>query len=136
MLIGPPIPCVVSHESRKQQTVALSSTEAEYMAVCEASKEAIFLKNLLCELINRKNLPVILCNDNQSAKKLSENCMYHKRSKHIDVRFHFIREAVANNLVKIEYLKTSDMPADMLTKSLCKIKHYNFMKKIGLVELC
>lgn len=62
--------------------------------------------------------------------------MYHKRSKHIDVRFHFIREAVANNLVKIEYLKTSDMPADMFTKSLCKIKHYNFMKKIGLVELC
>lgn len=128
--------CVVSHESRKQQTVALSSTEAEYMAVCEASKEAIFLKNLLCELINRKNLPVVLCNDNQSAKKLSENCMYHKRSKHIDVRYHFIREAVANDLVKIEYLKTSDMPADMFTKSLCKIKHYNFMKKIGLVELC
>lgn len=127
--------CVISHESRKQQTVALSSTEAEYMAVCEASKEAIFLKNLMSELIITDNCPIVLYNDNQSAQKLSENCMYHRRSKHIDVRFHFIRDAVANKLVKIEYLKTSDMPADIFTKSLCKIKHYKFMQKIGVVKV-
>lgn len=127
--------CVVSHECRKQQTVALSSTEAEYMAISEASKEAIFIKNLLSELLCRENLPILLYNDNQSAKKLTENCMYHKRSKHIDVRFHFIREAVEGQLIKIEFLSSSEMPADILTKSLCKIKHYYFMQKLGIVKL-
>lgn len=127
--------CIVSHECKKQQTVALSSTEAEYMAICEASKEAIFLKNLLHELVNRNDGPILLYNDNQSAQKLSENCMYHKRSKHIDVRFHFIREAVENKLVKIKYLNTTEMPADLFTKSLCKVKHNNFVKKIGVVNI-
>ncbi|KAJ8709817.1 hypothetical protein PYW08_000038 [Mythimna loreyi] len=126
--------CVVSHECKKQQTVALSSTEAEYMAICEASKEAIFLKNLLHELVNRDCGPIILYNDNQSAQKLSENCMYHRRSKHIDVKFHFIREAVEKKLVKINYLSTVDMPADLFTKSLCKVKHYNFVEKIGIAK--
>lgn len=62
-------------------------------------------------------------NDNQSAQKLSENAMYHKRSKHIDVRFHFIREAVENKLVKINYLSTEEMPADLFTKSLSTPLH-------------
>ncbi|CAK1581238.1 unnamed protein product [Parnassius mnemosyne] len=130
--------CVVSHEFRKQQTVALSSTKAEYMAICEASKEAIFLKNLLTDLIVSKSStiePIILCNDSQSAQKLTDNSMYHRRSKHIDVKFHFIREAVERKLVRFEYLNTLEMPADIFTKSLCKVKHHKFMEKIGIVEL-
>lgn len=127
--------CLVSHESRKQQTVALSSTEAEYMAVCEASKEAIYLKKLLTELIDRGNIPIELYNDSQSAKRLTENCVYHRRSKHIDVKFHFIREAVGNRLVVVKYLETNEMPADILTKSLSKNKHYYFMNKMGVVML-
>lgn len=123
---------VISHECRKQQTVALSSTEAEYMGVCEASKEAIFLKNVMLFLTGKEVGPIVLYNDNQSAKKLTENCMFYKRSKHIDVRFHFIREAVANNLVKIVYLPTTCMPADILTKSLPSVKHYKFLLDLGL----
>lgn len=128
--------CIVSHESRKQQTVALSSTEAEYMAACEATKEAIHLRNLLHELTNRQNnVPVTIYTDSQSAQKLTENSVYHRRTKHIDVKFHFIREAVGKRYVKLEYLRSSEMPADLLTKSLSKIKHYYFVKKMGVVKL-
>lgn len=123
---------VISHECRKQQTVALSSTEAEYMGVCEASKEAIFLKNVLLDLTEKDIGPIVLFNDNQSAKRLTENCMYYKRSKHIDVRFHFIRDVVASNLVKIVYLHTSNMIADIFTKSLPCVKHYKFLLELGM----
>uniref|UniRef100_A0A2A4J3A4 Reverse transcriptase Ty1/copia-type domain-containing protein n=1 Tax=Heliothis virescens TaxID=7102 RepID=A0A2A4J3A4_HELVI len=127
--------CVISHECRKQQTVALSSTEAEYMAICEASKEAIFLKNLLSELIISNNNPIVLYNDSQSAQNLADNNMYHRRSKHIDIRFHFIREIVEKKIIKLNYLNTSQMPADLLTKSLGKEKHYSCLNKMGIVNL-
>lgn len=124
----------VSWESKKQKTVALSSTEAEYMGLTEASKEAIYLRSLLNELIGFSNT-VVLFNDSQSAQKLSVNPMFHKRSKHIDVRFHFIREAVAENLVQLKYLRTADMPADVLTKSLSSSKHYKCSENLGVIAL-
>lgn len=124
----------VSWESRKQRTVALSSTEAEYMALSEASKEAIYLRNILSEITGLNNC-VRLYNDNQSARKLSINPMFHNRSKHIDIRHHFVREAVADNLIKIEYLSTNDMPADILTKGVSSEKHNRFVNKLGLVSL-
>ncbi|CAK1595011.1 unnamed protein product [Parnassius mnemosyne] len=123
--------CVISYECRKQQTVALSSTEAEYMAIAEACKEAIYLKNLSSDIIGC-NYTVIIYNDNQGAQKLTENPLFHKRTKHIDIRYHFIREAVSNSLVKIEYLSTSEMPADILTKSLSGAKHNYFIKLLGI----
>lgn len=126
---------VISHECRKQRTIALSSTEAEYMAICEASKEAMYLRNLLCELRCRNNAPVLIYNDNQSAQNLTENSSLHKRSKHIDVRYHFIRMAVEKLFVKVQYLNTLDMPADILTKSLCSIKHYKFVKQLGMAKI-
>lgn len=126
---------VISFECKKQLTIALSSTEAEYMAICEAAKEAIYLKNLLCELKCRNELPVCLYNDNQSAQKLTKNSVFHKRSKHIDVRYHFVRTAVENNSVQINYLNTNDMPADILTKSLCPQKHYKFIEQFGIAEI-
>lgn len=123
----------ISWESNKQKTVALSSTEAEYMALSEASKEAIYLKNLLYELIGY-TCSVTVFNDNQSAQKLSSNPVLHKRSKHIDVRHHFVREAVLNGLVDIKYLSTANMIADVLTKSLASSKHSNFVKGLGLIN--
>lgn len=129
--------CAISYECRKQKTVALSSTEAEYMALSEACKEAIYLKNLVCEIMKTKieNVPVTLLSDNQSSQKLASNPLYHRRTKHIDVRHHFIRECVTNNLVQISYLPTNDMPADVLTKSLCHVKHYKFINGIGLTQI-
>lgn len=124
----------VSWESRKQRTVALSSTEAEYMALSEASKEAIYLKNLISEITGVSKC-VRLYNDNQSAQKLAVNPIFHNRSKHIDIRHHFIREVVADDLVKLEYLPTADMPADILTKGLSSDKHNRFVNKLGLINL-
>lgn len=121
---------VVSWESRKQKTVALSSTEAEYMALANACKESLFIRAFLKECLSI-DCVITLFNDNQSAQKLSENCMYHARTKHIDVRHHFIREVVQNNLVKIEYLSTENMTADLLTKPLSIVKFNRFVSQLN-----
>lgn len=123
----------VAWESCKQRTVALSSTEAEYMALSEASKEAIYLRNLLSELLD-KECCVTIFNDNQSAQKLALNPIFHKRSKHIDVRYHFVRETVSNKLIDVKYIPTTDMTADILTKALPKIKHSMFLENLGIVD--
>lgn len=122
---------VISFECRKQRNVALSSTEAEYVSLSEASKEAIYLKRLLSEIYGKSDT-IVLYNDCQSAQKLALNPIFHRRSKHIDIRFHFVREAVTNDFIKIAYLETAEMPADILTKSLGSVKHNYFTKKLGI----
>lgn len=121
----------VSWECNKQKTVALSSTEAEYMAITEASKEAIHLRSLLLEIIGEK-LCIDVFNDSQSAQKIALNPISHKRTKHIDVRHHFIREVISKNYIKLRYLSTDEMLADILTKSLCSVKHCKFVAELGL----
>jgi len=92
--------------SRKQKSVALSSAEVEYMVVSTASCEAIWLRKLLVNLF-RRNMEVIkiMC-DNQSCIKLSENLVFHNRSKHIDIRCHFIRDCVQRGAVQLSYTPT------------------------------
>lgn len=75
---------------------------------------------------------IVIFNDNQSAHKLLYNPVFHNRTKHIDIRFHFGRECIKNNIVKIEYLQTDLMPADILTKSLNSVKHYKFLELLGV----
>lgn len=111
----------VSWQCMKKKTTALSSTEVEYIALSEASKEAVYLKNILCELVDFCQ-SVNIFNDSQSAPKLALNPVFHKKSKHIDVRYHFIRECVLSNLIKIQYQETNEMVADVLTKSLARTK--------------
>lgn len=123
----------ISWESKKQRTVALSSCESEYMALSEACREAIYLKNLEVELMGFSNKMVIY-NDSQSALKLANNHQSHKRSKHIDVRYNFIREVIDNDIVETKYLPTANMPADLLTKGLPEVKHYRFMKTLGVIQ--
>lgn len=121
----------VAWSSRKQKSVALSSTEAEYMGITEACTEAIYLRNILFEITD--NLySVKIFNDNQGALKLSANNVFHNRTKHIDVRYHFCRDCVNNKIVNLEYLETDRMPADLLTKSLGRVKHYMFIEMLGL----
>lgn len=102
----------ISWESRKQKFVALSSTEAEYIGISECCKETIYLQNLQCEITDGL-YTIILYNDNQSAQKLLVNPVFHNKSKHIDIRFHFCKEIIDQNLVNVQYLCTADMPADL-----------------------
>lgn len=126
---------VISWEAKKQKTVALSSTEAEYMGVAEACREAVYLINLYKEIIGEV-YTICLYNDNQGAIKLSSSCNnFNKRSKHIDIRYHFSRECVNNGVVELKYLETANMPADLLTKGLGNVKHYHFMQLLGIQDV-
>lgn len=70
-----------------------------------------------------------------SAIKLSANRVFHKRSKHVDVRYHFCRENINSKLVKVKYISCADMRADLLTQGLCSIKHYKLVKELGLSQV-
>ena len=107
-----------------QPTVAMSTTKAEYMAAAEAAKEALWLTGLVRELgIQQVGIP-LYC-DSQSAIYLAKNQVYHSRTKHIDVRFHKIRELVAIGELLLEKIHTSENAADMLMKPITadKFKH-------------
>lgn len=103
--------------SQKQKTTALSTTEAEFVAACESAKEIVWLKQLLSELGENYNC-VTLCVDNQSAIKLINNPVYHKRTKHIDVKYNFVREKVELGMIKVQYVSSNNQLADILTKAL------------------
>lgn len=120
----------ISWESRKQKTVALSSAEAEYVALSEACREAVFLRRVYTEL-SGKTLIVKLLSDSQSAIKITQNPVMHQRTKHIDVRHHFVRDMVCSGDVCLEYLSTQDMMADILTKGLCREKHKYCVRGLG-----
>lgn len=96
----------ISWESKKQKTVALSSTESEYMAIAEGFKEGIYLRGLVGELTGIVT-KISIFNDNQSAQKLIKNPVFHKRTKHIDIKYHFIRDIVDKKLLTVEYLDTN-----------------------------
>lgn len=106
--------------SRKQKSVALSSAEAENMAASTTSCEAIWLQKLLVNLLKeRMEATRILC-DNQSCIKLPENVVFHDRSKHIDMKCHFIRDCVQRGAVQLQYTPTGEQVADILTKAIGK----------------
>ncbi|XP_051166009.1 uncharacterized protein LOC127284555 [Leptopilina boulardi] len=125
----------ISWNSCKQKTIALSSTEAEYMGLAEITKEAIYLRGFLLEFGFRGPEAVKISNDNMGALKLSENPVFHTRSKHIDVRHHFIQDSLKNGLIKINYLPTEAMVADILTKGLPVPKHRNCVQLLRLEEV-
>ena len=114
----------VSWKANLQKVVALSSTEAEYMAATEAIKEAIWLKGLTKELGFNSDDLFVHC-DNQSALHLMKNPMFHERSKHIDIKLHFIRDVIASKEVQVKKIDTKHNPADMFTKcvTLEKFRH-------------
>src|SRR5436190_329827 len=121
----------ISWEAKKQPCVTLSSTEAEYVALTQAAKESIFIRGILNELIGF-NDPITIFNDNQSTQKLVSNPVFHSRTKHIDTKFHFIREVVDKKKIQLKYLSTDKMLADICTKALPKDKHNFCMHNIGV----
>lgn len=110
----------LSWGSRLQATVALSSAEAEYMAACAAVQEAIHLRELMGDLGYKQDRATVIYEDNQGCIALSANPVFRKRTKHIDIRYHFIRERVTSGEVELRYIPTEEQLADLLTKGLPK----------------
>ena len=125
----------VSWSSKKQTSVALSSTEAEYIAAAHATKEVIWLRRLLTDLGLDLNSPTTLHIDNQSAIAIARNPEFHDRTKHIEIRHHFLRQKVEGEEIHLSYIPTEDQTADVLTKGLVREKHERFSIAMGLCRL-
>lgn len=123
----------ISWCSKRQPTIALSTTEAEYMSLSTATQEAIWLKQLeedFCPTMS--SIPIVMFCDNQSAISISGDDIYHARSKHIDIRYHFVRERISKKQISVRYKSTQDMLADVFTKGLHRPKHLTFAMAMGL----
>jgi len=126
---------IITWQSQKQKVVALSSCEAEYIAATTATWQGIWLVRLLGELRGEEPGATILKIDNQSAILLSKNPVFHDRSKHIDTRYHFIRDCVEEGRVKVEFIGTNEQLADILTKPLACVKFMELRSKIGVANV-
>jgi transposase InsO family protein len=123
----------ISWNSKKQPTIALSTTEAEYMAISQSTREALWLRQLLSDVgLEQERSTPLMC-DNQGAIALVKNPTHHSRSKHIDIQHHFIREKVESNVIEMRYIPTERMVADVLTKALAKPRHEALRQKMGLM---
>eukprot|EP00253_Pinus_taeda_P015989 PITA_15989 len=112
----------VSWYSRKQRFVALSSAKAEYMETSVAACEAIWMRKILVGLFGSHLDPTVIYCDNQSCIKLSVNPVFHDRSKHIDIRYHHIRDCVQRRIMLLSHIPMEDQDADILTKALTTSK--------------
>ena len=116
----------VSWKCSKQRIIALSSCEAEYVALTVAIQEAKFLRQLLADIQGCKISGVRLYADNQGAIALAKNPVHHQRTKHIDIKYHFIRFAIQEGVIDLQYIPTGDNIADQFTKPLSWIKLTDF----------
>jgi hypothetical protein len=124
----------ISWRSKRQSTVALSTAEAEYMALASACQEVIWLRRLLKGFDIDQSKSTVLFEDNQGCIAMSKNPVHHDRTKHIDIKYHFIRETISNGEVVITYKETENMLADILTKGLPRDRHMMLCSKMNLVE--
>ena len=122
----------VSWSSKKQELVTLSTTEAEYVAATHTAKEAMWLRRLIGELFKAIEEPTTLFSDSKSAIALAQDGHYHARTKHIDIRYHFICYIIDAGTIKLIYCPTDDMTADTLTKALPSVKAKHFATALGL----
>jgi transposase InsO family protein len=120
--------------SQRQKLVTLSTTESEYVAASVASREAIWLRKLLKDIRPQCEKATVIFVDNQSAIKLVKNPEFHKRTKHIDVRYHYIREKVNAKEIKVEYVPSELQKADIFTKALTKEKFKRLCSSMNVIE--
>jgi hypothetical protein len=121
--------------SKRQTCVALSSTESEYVALAQAGKESVWLNRIYAELDMPIDAAICLKTDSQSAIKLAKNPEYHDKTKHIDIRHHYIRWLVDSERVSLEYVPDQSQPADILTKSVVKDKFIKKRQLMGMQDL-
>ena len=124
----------VTWRSKKQSCVALSTAEAEYIALSSAAQEAVWLRQLTAELESPPEMATTIFEDNQSAIAMTKNPQFHGRAKHIAIKYHFIREQVSNGMIKLEYCPTNEMLADMFTKGLNREQFCKLRSQAGIIE--
>lgn len=123
----------ISWSCKKQRTVALSTAEAEYMALSPTYQETLWLIQLRNELTGKRDRQIIIHCDNKIVIDLSNNAIYSARTKHIDIRHHFVRDLVKDGTIKIEHIETGMMIADNFTKAVPIKKHEYCKKELGIV---
>jgi hypothetical protein len=124
---------LISWSSKKQPTVSRSSTEAEYKAFPNGAAEAIWLESLLKELgVVQQRTPILWC-DNLGATYLTANPVFHARTKHIEIDFHFVRERVAAGALQVKFISSSDQLADVFTKPATQQMLDRFRSNLNLV---
>lgn len=124
----------VTWTSQKQKCVTLSTTEAEYIAASNTAQEVCWLRNMLQELCIIGNDPINLFVDNQSAIRLVDNPVHHKKTKHIDIKFHHIRECVENKYIVVKYVCSEDQLADIFTKALARDKFRSIRASLNIIS--
>ena len=122
----------ISWASQKQPTVALSTAEAEYIALCLATQESVWLRQLNKDLQIDCSSPTIIHEDNQGTIAMSKNPVLHKRTKHIDIKFHFVREKIHDKTIELKYCPTREMVADIFTKPLPRGQFESLRARLGL----
>jgi hypothetical protein len=122
---------IISWRSRAQKTIALSATEAEYMALSDCSRQAIWIQSIFSEL-GLQVKPTSICTDNQGGIFIANNPVQESRTKHIDVRYHYVRDLIEQKRVEVVWVPTDDNPADMFTKNLGHVKFLKFRSMLGL----
>ncbi|KXJ68033.1 hypothetical protein RP20_CCG006369 [Aedes albopictus] len=123
---------VVSWATRKQNCVALSSTEAEFVALSEGCQEVLWMKKLLKDLAEDNSEPIVVWEDNQSCIKMVESDRIERRSKHIDTKHEFTKDLRQRGVIDLRYLPTDKMVADIMTKPLDRIKLERHRESLGV----
>ena len=126
---------LITWSSQKQRTVALSSCEAEYVSAAIAACQGVWLIAILDDIRMRSRCKVILRVDNMSAIALGKNPVFHERSKHIDTKYHFIRECIEMGTIEMEHVSTQDQLADIFTKALGRVKFKEMRQRLGMREV-
>ncbi|KAE9108357.1 hypothetical protein PF010_g11932 [Phytophthora fragariae] len=122
----------VSRMSRRQSIVALSTAEAEYVAACEATMEAVAESNILQKILPQKCLKLRIGIDNQAAHTMATNPTYSRRTRHIELRWHFVREQVERGVIELHKIRGDVNPADTFTKPLDKLRLQNMLGLVGI----
>jgi hypothetical protein len=122
----------ITWRSKKQTFTALSTTEAEYVALSEAAREAYWLRNLYEELGIKQESPTTIKGDNNGSISMARNPQFHNRAKHIAVRYHRVRDAINDGIIKIDSCRDPEQTADVLTKALHRFKHRKHIAEMGM----
>ena len=115
--------------------MALSTTEAKYVAACLASCEVVWLRKLLSNLFDLQLDATSIYYDNHICVKLSENLVFHDKSKHIKIKYHYILDMVQRGAVQLQYVVTTEQIVDVLTKPLARVKFEYFKEIFGVIQI-